>query len=312
MRAFVAPNVMHHLGLDDALPAFPGLPAFARPSLQRKRADLKFAGLLGDQPDPLWAEAVDQLVVGGMPRLDEMVFFHKPSRTLVLRDLAFNVLRKERCGAGARLRLPPAQPGVIAAAPRGDYARRSRPARGSALSERLHIDRLATPLGPTLLVSDPGGVLLLAHWEESARDWQGELRRSFGDAELVPASEPSPAAIALGAYFQGDLGAVARSEVSFWGSEFQTAVWRALRTIPAGGTWSYGQLAKAIGRPTASRAVGLANGANPIPIVVPCHRVIGGDGSLTGFGGGLWRKRWLLDHEARYAGTASRQLEMGL
>jgi methylated-DNA-[protein]-cysteine S-methyltransferase len=180
------------------------------------------------------------------------------------------------------------------------------------VGERLLIDRLATPLGATLLVTEPGGILLLVHWEDSARDWQGELRRSFGDAELAPAQEPSRAAVALRAYFEGQVRAVEPVEVSFWGSEFQTAVWRALRTIPAGQTSSYGALAQAMGRPRSSRAVGLANGANPIPIVVPCHRVIGSDGSLTGFGGGLWRKRWLLDHEARHAGTGAAQLEMPL
>jgi methylated-DNA-[protein]-cysteine S-methyltransferase len=87
------------------------------------------------------------------------------------------------------------------------------------------------------------------------------------------------------------------------GSDFQRLVWAGLRRIPAGGTLSYGQLAAKLGRPKASRAVGLANGANPIPIVVPCHRVIGANNSLTGFGSGLPRKRWLLDHEARHAGT---------
>jgi len=79
-------------------------------------------------------------------------------------------------------------------------------------------------------------------------------------------------------------------------------VWQALREIPAGTTTSYGAIARKLGKPDAMRAVGLANGANPIAIVVPCHRVIGSDGSLTGYGGGLERKRWLLAHEARYAG----------
>jgi methylated-DNA-[protein]-cysteine S-methyltransferase len=81
------------------------------------------------------------------------------------------------------------------------------------------------------------------------------------------------------------------------GTEFQQRVWRELTQIPFGETWSYGQLAKRIGSPNGSRAVGLANGANPIAIIVPCHRVIGADGSLTGFGGGLPRKEWLLAHE---------------
>lgn len=86
------------------------------------------------------------------------------------------------------------------------------------------------------------------------------------------------------------------------GTEFQLAVWNALRRIPYGETTTYAALAERIGRPSAVRAVGAANGANPIPIVIPCHRVIGSSGSLTGFGGGLETKRWLLDHEARVAG----------
>lgn len=87
-------------------------------------------------------------------------------------------------------------------------------------------------------------------------------------------------------------------ELAADGTLFQKKVWKALRTIPFGTTQSYGQLATKIGKPTAARAVGAANGCNPISIVVPCHRVIGADGSLTGFGGGLKRKQWLLNHEA--------------
>jgi methylated-DNA-[protein]-cysteine S-methyltransferase len=88
------------------------------------------------------------------------------------------------------------------------------------------------------------------------------------------------------------------------GTEFQRRVWRALTEIPFGETWSYGQLARRIDHPNASRAVGLANGRNPIAVIIPCHRVIGADGSLTGFGGGLARKQWLLDHEG-LPGTAA-------
>jgi methylated-DNA-[protein]-cysteine S-methyltransferase len=86
------------------------------------------------------------------------------------------------------------------------------------------------------------------------------------------------------------------------GTAFQRRVWAALRDIPYGQTISYGQLADQIGQPSASRAVGLANGKNPIGIIVPCHRVVGADGSLTGYGGGIERKRYLLDHEQRVSG----------
>ncbi len=103
------------------------------------------------------------------------------------------------------------------------------------------------------------------------------------------------------AYFDGDLTVLDRVPVRTGGTAFQNLVWAALRQIPAAMTTTYGRLAAQIGRPKACRAVGLANGANPVSIVVPCHRVIGADASLTGYGGGLDRKRWLLDHERRHA-----------
>jgi methylated-DNA-[protein]-cysteine S-methyltransferase len=105
---------------------------------------------------------------------------------------------------------------------------------------------------------------------------------------------------ALKRYFDGDIAAVDGVAVAFNGTPFQNKVWNALRKISGGTTTSYGALAKKIGKPEAVRAVGLANGQNPISLIVPCHRVIGSNGSLTGYGGGLPRKRWLLDHEARY------------
>ena len=102
----------------------------------------------------------------------------------------------------------------------------------------------------------------------------------------------------LAAYFDGDLGALDGIPVALaCGTPFQRQVWLTLREIPAGVTWSYAELARRIGRPSAIRAVGAANGANPVPIVLPCHRVIGTNGSLVGYGGGLDRKRWLLAHE---------------
>jgi methylated-DNA-[protein]-cysteine S-methyltransferase len=101
----------------------------------------------------------------------------------------------------------------------------------------------------------------------------------------------------LQAFFSGDISAIAGIPVETGGTTFQRDVWAALRQIPAGETWSYGQLARHIGRPAAVRAVGAANGANPIGVVVPCHRVIGANGSLTGYGGGIDRKEWLLNHE---------------
>ncbi len=125
------------------------------------------------------------------------------------------------------------------------------------------------------------------------------LRRHYGASgfQLREVSPPSEAARALLAYFDGNLDAIAELPTATNGTEFQRTVWSALRRIPAGRTVSYGTVAAQIGRPEAVRAVGLANGANPIAIVVRCHRVIGADASLTGYGGGLYRKRWLLVHE---------------
>ena len=113
----------------------------------------------------------------------------------------------------------------------------------------------------------------------------------------------------LDAYFAGELR---EFDIRFQlnGTEFQSRVWQALQLIPYGETWSYGELAEKIGKPTASRAVGAANGANPIPIIVPCHRVIGANNTLTGFGGGLDVKELLLTHEARYCPKAGTQLPL--
>ena len=132
--------------------------------------------------------------------------------------------------------------------------------------------------------------------EPEDRLWQ-MLRGRFGAVEPIAAADPVGAITALRAYLNGRLDALDGLPVDAGGTPFQREVWAALRTIPAGVTWSYKRLAEQIGRPAAVRAVGLANGANPIGIVVPCHRVIGADGSLTGYGGGLPRKRWLLEHE---------------
>ncbi len=133
------------------------------------------------------------------------------------------------------------------------------------------------------------------------------LRSHYGDCTLEQGAVPVSLTGALAAYFAGDIDGLADVQTATAGTPFQRQVWRALRAIPAGTTISYGQLATNLGRKGASRAVGAASGANPIPIVVPCHRVIGADGSLTGFGSGLPRKRWLLDHEARFASQITRE-----
>ena len=118
----------------------------------------------------------------------------------------------------------------------------------------------------------------------------------------------SAALMRVADYFRGDLAAIDTIATTTGGSVFQRQVWSALRQVRADAPESYGSLARRIGRPSASRAVGLANGANPIGIIVPCHRIIGSTGALTGYGGGIERKRWLLDHEARNVTSLSAAL----
>jgi methylated-DNA-[protein]-cysteine S-methyltransferase len=125
----------------------------------------------------------------------------------------------------------------------------------------------------------------------------GGLAARYGPARLKRARDPFGVSHRINAYLAGDLGAVDDILVEPGGTPFQRDVWTALRRVPAGTTVTYAQLARTVGRPAASRAVGAANGRNPVSIVIPCHRMIGSDGSLTGYGGGLHRKRWLLEHE---------------
>ena len=172
---------------------------------------------------------------------------------------------------------------------------------------KLWRDRLASPIGTILLVSD-GEALRALDFEECEARMCVLLRRQYGDFALGDGAGDDGAKRHLDDYFAGELEAPERIAVRTEGSAFQRRVWAALREIPPGETRSYRQIATAIGTPTATRAVGLANGANPVAIVVPCHRVIGADGSLTGYGGGLPRKAWLLEHErggARPRGQAA-------
>jgi len=155
----------------------------------------------------------------------------------------------------------------------------------------LRIAHVSSPVGRLLVAASDTHVCALAFEDDSS------ILRRFGKVTLIDHPDPLGAATCLDAYFDGDLHALDALPVDTGGTAFQRAVWSALRRIPAGSTTTYGQLAADIGRPTATRAVGLANGSNPVAIVVPCHRVIGANGTLTGYGGGLPRKRWLLEHE---------------
>ena len=163
--------------------------------------------------------------------------------------------------------------------------------------ERLILDRVETPIGTALLVLDEAGFLRAFDWVDH-EDRQAELMGRYNRGVPVETGR-APAALldAVAAYFAGDLHAIESIAWRTNGTAFQLACWRALCDIPVGSTTSYGEQAARIGRPMAVRAVGLANGANPIGLIVPFHRVIGANRLLTGYGGGLWRKRWLLRHE---------------
>jgi methylated-DNA-[protein]-cysteine S-methyltransferase len=159
----------------------------------------------------------------------------------------------------------------------------------------IQIATVASPLG-VIHIAVREGVLCALSFDD---DWALEQQRLCQRMGAVPL-EPAPCvetASALERYFAGDIDAITRLSADPGGTPFQARVWRALRDIPPGRTWSYRDLAAAIGEPSAIRAVGAANGRNPIPLVIPCHRVIGSDGRLVGYGGGLDRKAWLLRHE---------------
>jgi methylated-DNA-[protein]-cysteine S-methyltransferase len=158
---------------------------------------------------------------------------------------------------------------------------------------------------PLLIVTDDDEVLRAIEFGDHESRLDRLLRLHYGRYTLEPAAEPTSLTRTLQAYFDGDLEALATVRIATGDTPFQRQVWSELRAIPAGTTISYGRLAARIGRARASRAVGAANGANPIPIVVPCHRVIGANGTLTGYGGGLAHKKWLLNHETRFASVAT-------
>jgi methylated-DNA-[protein]-cysteine S-methyltransferase len=162
-----------------------------------------------------------------------------------------------------------------------------------------------TPLGELLIVTDREGNLRAVDWADYEIRMRRLLRLHYGGHgyALEQAESSDAAASALARYFAGELTAIDGLSVKTGGTPFQRTVWQALREIPCGETLSYARLSAKIGQPAAVRAVGLANGANPVGIVVPCHRVIGSNGSLTGYGGGMHRKRWLLEHESSAGGT---------
>jgi methylated-DNA-[protein]-cysteine S-methyltransferase len=164
-------------------------------------------------------------------------------------------------------------------------------------SETFSLDRLKTPIGTMLLVTDNSGALRALDFEDYEARMKELLRLHYGAVSLKSGRAPKATRSALSAYFDSDFAALKTIAWRVAGTPFQRKVWTALPKIPAGQTMSYGALAAKLGSPNAMRAVGHANGSNPISVVIPCHRLIGADGSLVKYGGGLHRKQWLLRHE---------------
>jgi methylated-DNA-[protein]-cysteine S-methyltransferase len=161
----------------------------------------------------------------------------------------------------------------------------------------LYLDRIDSGLGEILVVSN-GKELCAVEFSDHEPRMRTLLQQRYPDYQLQDKPNDQGFSDRLQAYFQGNLTALDSIPIDPRGTSFQQQVWAELRAIPPGKTWSYGELAQRIGKPTASRAVGMANSLNSIAIVIPCHRVIGSNGSLTGYAGGVDRKRWLLNHES--------------
>jgi O-6-methylguanine DNA methyltransferase len=159
------------------------------------------------------------------------------------------------------------------------------------------LSRLSTPLADLLAITAPDGTVCALEFADQAERLHRLFARHHPAAALADGPPPAALARAMDAYFSKDFAALGRLAVAITGTAFQRRAWAALRTIPAGQTRSYAQQAASIGQPTATRAIGSANCANPIAIIVPCHRVIGTAGALTGYAGGVERKAWLLAHE---------------
>jgi methylated-DNA-[protein]-cysteine S-methyltransferase len=167
----------------------------------------------------------------------------------------------------------------------------------------LALDRFETPIGAALLVTDDQGFLRGLDWSDCEERLRRLLRLHYGKMVLNDAPAPRAITAALADYFAGDLDRLRAVKWRTGGTPFQRKVWSMLQIIPPGRTASYGEMAARLGVSGAARAVGAANGANPISVVVPCHRLVGANGALTGYAGGLARKQWLLAHEGAAVGS---------
>jgi methylated-DNA-[protein]-cysteine S-methyltransferase len=161
----------------------------------------------------------------------------------------------------------------------------------------MYYDTFDSPIGAVLIAVRDDARLCSLDFAGFETRFDRLLQGRYPEAVLQTRTNPAGVTDRVARYFQGDFTAFDGLEVNPGGAPFQQRVWNALREIPAGATWTYGQLAHHIGSPKGFRAVGHANSLNPIAIVLPCHRVIGANGSLTGYAGGLERKKWLLEHE---------------
>ena len=162
---------------------------------------------------------------------------------------------------------------------------------------RLFLDRLPSPIGEIMIVTDETGLLRAVDFHDFEPRMRRLARLHYGELALDTGSAPTAIRTAFTHYFEGATDALSSLAWKTGGTPFQQAVWRALTKIPAGQTIPYSELARRVGKPLAIRAAGAANGANPLSLVAPCHRVIGSNGALTGYAGGIDRKRWLLAHE---------------
>ncbi len=160
----------------------------------------------------------------------------------------------------------------------------------------IQLTTIDSPIGG-LTVAARGARVCLLHFGADGPAPRTMLQRWYGGEVIERHDDPGGAATALRDYFAGSLARLDSVEVEMNGTPFQKRVWDALRSVKCGTTTSYSAIARTIGLPAAVRAVGAANGANPVAVIVPCHRIVGANGSLTGYGGGLERKRWLLLHE---------------
>ena len=160
----------------------------------------------------------------------------------------------------------------------------------------IQIATIDSPIGK-LTTAAHGRRVCLVHFGPASAAVKASLKSWYPDEKIEAAPDPGGTVSVLRRYFEGDLDSLDEIEVDLHGTSFQRGGWTALRSVKPGTTLSYAQLAGRVGAPSAVRAVGAANGANPVAVVLPCHRIIGSNGSLTGYGGGLDRKRWLLDHE---------------